>query len=926
MDITLNADLTTRKFTSPDGGTAEFPLFVAGDELRFKLRLWDRNADGERVETKLFLKGLKANLGRTVKPPTSGTFKINIGGAGPWLDFSTTSSAQEFVDFFAEHNIVVALDEVTIPAPCLWVMKTDVADSEDAPAVIVEENKLTPLSFVRIRSYEEVGVWWFEIRLIQTPVAWSDTHEVVLPAPPSVRRLREGGSESSADDIKINELQSLTLPENFRGTYTLKWDMRETGVLGINDGVEQIAARLNAMWSDGKTRFAVTLVVANEAFIEFVGPLGDASQELITTEVQSTESGLPNFTMSLKRPTVYQALRAADSVELPFEIELAAVDTEADIEDSEAVAQIITLKQPTGIILYDEGIYPELEASEAIDWARPPAPKDYIPFTEDQVITGTQNYSQAVGNGAAIVFAITHGLGTETLAHVAVRENFAGGLLLSQGVDYTVTVEDANNVEVTLIGDFASPAPSASALIVTVLAAGPVAAFQSHTHTIGQITGLQDALELIGERLTSIEEKLPTTPPTTPEVLGGETKSFTLPDSTDIVPGRWAAELDLDAEIKTGANLPPRGNALVPAIHAETRRTSTVTVVAESTGLYGNGLFFDISAPSGVELRVVFVTTGFPIDAGGRTIVDVNVASSDSANTIASTLSGVLDAHAAFTASVVGNVVTIATAAAGACTATGGFKDENGSAVTPAGMSISSAYVISASSVSALPGSPTTGTLYKATADIVLPGGLGIRSSTVKSGGYFSYDGRVFYRVTRDITPDATGTFSPTDFEKELWMLPVSSRMLRAAQRLTVDFDLEVGLLNRGVRAENRSRCQWLLVIEHGTIAGQTTPAPVGENLTDIAWDSTPLLTHRFVVSEAPMANKFGVSLAWNGTIFTAKDVLSFGKWEAADGDGPASNEFALRARLVQADTENSVATARGLMFQRTRFVTVSVS
>jgi len=155
-------------------------------------------------------------------------------------------------------------------------------------------------------------------------------------------------------------------------------------------------------------------------------------------------------------------------------------------------------------------------------------------------------------------------------------------------------------------------------------------------------------------------------------------------------------------------------------------------------------------------------------------------------------------------------------------------------------------------------------------------------------------------------TPANTTSYFPRDFERELFTIAVSEKMLRAGQTLKAEFDLTLAMLKADTSA------QWLLVIECGAATQDTAPATTGENLADLAWQALPLLSHRIILTAASCPARFGVSISRNaaGTAITASKLL-YGQYEAS-GTAPDSPNFTLRARLIQLDTQDSVPGARG--------------
>jgi hypothetical protein len=188
---------------------------------------------------------------------------------------------------------------------------------------------------------------------------------------------------------------------------------------------------------------------------------------------------------------------------------------------------------------------------------------------------------------------------------------------------------------------------------------------------------------------------------------------------------------------------------------------------------------------------------------------------------------------------------------------------------------------------------------------LLVPGGLGRRGGYLDAGGFAGSDGRVWYRLSRD---GSTNSFFPLDFERELFMLHINDQMLRAGTKFTLEFKLALRLFNATTRA------QYLLRIDVGTAPGQSTPAPVGENLENVTWVANPLLSQQIILSGLKITHRFGASVRRdiNGDLHA--DKMTYGNWTAA-AVIPPSASFALRARLIAFDTENSVKGAKGTVF-----------
>ena len=530
--------------------------FVLGDQLRCSLRTYERSESGDLRERDLRVRTLRASIGRVLTAPTAGSFKLWIGDTDtPEINFDATA---EVFKTAAQGSGII--DTVESPAAGTWVVKTTRADSEGPWPTTVHTNKLGPISFVRVRQFKQFGVWWFECRLIQAPLAFNSGHERVLPTPPSIRRIRAGDNGSETQP-PINEIQALHLPPDFRGTYFLRWNYRISKLLGIEDGPDEIAAALNVMFEKGK-RFEATNPEPDNAYVEFIGELAGSPQPLITVEVNTFAPGVLTFTLPLDRAEMAAALRGVAEIEVPFEVEAEIVDDGEDIADPAVPGRIITLfQQPVKVVR--EQIWEEMETVQPIDWLRPPQPRDYIPFTPDQIIVGVQHYVAVFGDGEARSFSFPHNLGTEAF-HLTVRENQSGGKVLD---GFEATIASANDLTL----DFAEvePPPALNSLAIVISSAGPRSAFLAHTHTMAQILGLLDALAGVYARLEAIEDLLPT-----PNLLTRResvSQDIEIPDFTDVFPSaRLPVDFDPKSLSEGKADKLPRPAGLLPAIHDAT--------------------------------------------------------------------------------------------------------------------------------------------------------------------------------------------------------------------------------------------------------------------------------------------------------------------------------------------------------------------
>lgn len=571
--LPLFASVTLEKLISIDGGEPELPTLKLGDTIRSQLRTFD-SSTGALIEVFPKIRALSAAIGKVIEPPTKGDFMLKRGVDGePFGPIAINTSGAELIAVFNAAEIGVACAEVEIETdkdaktiPGLWLVRFDTNDPITDVQVAV--NKLRPESFARWRPFQIGDVWWHELRLIQAPLAMNeDPAARVLPPAPSVRRIRAGGAVDYSDPlnpIALNEIQALTVPvvgfsNPFTGTFTLRWRGRESKVLGIQDGPEQIASALNAMFSDGKARFSASTPTENEAWIEFIGPLGGAEQQLITVSVKTFKPGQLTFTLSLDRAQMHSALRSEKEIAAELEIELEVVGDDEDPSDPLVTGRLITFKH--SITIVREQIWAELATIRTIDFLRPPTPRDYRGFNNSQVIVGNQaTYIQAIGDGEHRSFSIPHMRGTSN-GTFSLRENSAGGRYLLPD-EYTLRLStDAPDNEFILDLPEELDPPALNAFVFNFTAAGPASAFIAGLHVgIDQVDGLDEILTTFNERVSTIEEQLPSSGP--PVVVGttsaGNERTINLPNVAEIFPGKITAD---------AASKATKLATLLPAVH-----------------------------------------------------------------------------------------------------------------------------------------------------------------------------------------------------------------------------------------------------------------------------------------------------------------------------------------------------------------------
>jgi hypothetical protein len=565
--MTICGHMTDRILCNEKGSPLTLPGLYPS-LYQFRLRFVDRGSDGKTFLTYPNVTSLLASIGLVYAEPRSGTFKLRYGSTGSPTPTEAIDFRENPDDFRTKlaaltDSTTYGLAEVYQPTPSTWMCRFTAPGGPDPIPLNGIENELEPETFIRVRQFVQNADTWVEVRLMQGPIASTSAHDTVLPQPPSVRTIRDGYTEGDAlglETIVIDEIQAITVPPDFTGTYIIKFQERQTIPLSASSGAQNIQDALNALWDDGQTRFAVTNPELNNAYVEFLGPFAGMNMDELQIVISSPGPSDVTFNLNLYTTEVAEALRRNASVETVFEVQLHITDPAVEDDPGQDLILFqakVTVLRP----LHWEG----LEEAAPIDWLLPPNPKDYVPFDVSQIIVGDLTYSASFGDGTLSSYVISHHLNSDALS-VEIRENASGGRKLNDD-EYEVIFDDADALTVTIL---AGP-PAVNSLLITIFASGPVSAFLNHTHTIGQIIGLQEVIDGILARLSALEALLPS-------VIGlipGRSPFGTDP-SADIMsckvdPIRWnivptnrppkAEKFDPKTD-----ELPPAG-LLLPAVH-----------------------------------------------------------------------------------------------------------------------------------------------------------------------------------------------------------------------------------------------------------------------------------------------------------------------------------------------------------------------
>jgi hypothetical protein len=545
MQATVYANLTTRRLTTTLGGSAiSFPAFVQGDKVRIGLRFAE-SLEGSPIEVQKIVTQIRASIGFVDARPTSGFFVLTVDGqdTGPISHDATAGTLQAAL-------AAVGLDETVVSKQDgSWIISTgeqEISLSGHSTEGLLSE--LRPVSFVRVRSTQVAGQFRHEVRLVQAPLASTASFETIVPPAPTVSEVQAGGSSATT---LWPEIQALKILPTFKGTYQIRRGFKKTRELSVDDGPEEIQDALSSL-ADDEGSFSVSNPATNIAHITFNGSMAGIDQELLEVAVFAAPPGDPTIILDLNTAEIAAALRGAAELKPDLEIEVA-------IQDENDPAKIHTLTPfRAPITLIRELNWEGLETAANIDWLRPPYGRTYIPFTPDQIITGSQHYVAPIGDGVNSDFTISHNLGTRDL-HVTVRQNGGSRAIVEP---LAVTLDGVDDLSIT----FAAP-PALNGYVITISTAGPVSAFQAHGHTIAQIEGLQLILDDLGERVEGLETFIPTSPPGVSAESQTVIAAWELPELFEVFPTRQKVEAKDVPSIKP-ADL-PRVGGLLPAVHVD---------------------------------------------------------------------------------------------------------------------------------------------------------------------------------------------------------------------------------------------------------------------------------------------------------------------------------------------------------------------
>lgn len=583
-----------------NGSEYRFPDFIAGETRSFALRFLKNGPTGGLLEYEPNVRSLVASISLIDARPESGRIAYQFG-PGPSTAANTTAElpfnhdAQALAAALGALPAVIATYGAAVVEQVPGGFTIYFANATGAVPIQARKNRLWPLTMVRTRAYEVNDEWVQEIRLVQAPMEATSAWVRVLPPVPTIETIRDGVTDASGT-YKTTEVQRLDMPPEFRGTYQLRRtdNLARTRLLNRDDSPEEeVKAALQEIYGDEGT-IAVTLAGENYALIEFGGDLAGIDVPQLEVVIGDAPPGDPTFTLDLLRPAVYGALRSQATARAFFEIRARIAADDAGEED-EGVPVVLFRRE---IVLARDQNFDGLTTIVEPRWQRPPNAANYVPTTPDQVDVGISHWSGPVGDGVNASIVIDHDMDTVDIAGILIRANVAGGAVLP-AADYSVEITDANSITITF-----DDVPAVDEYVVVIAGAVPVSQWEPHTHTKGQIVGLEEDLEELFGRVADLEAYIPSISGLATGAAKG-TLSIEIPTTAEVLfyRGEEAAWSDKGLSV---AKLPPRAPYLLPAVH-DAAVDNVTAVPASATGnagkVYKNNAAPDLLVASGGRIR-----------------------------------------------------------------------------------------------------------------------------------------------------------------------------------------------------------------------------------------------------------------------------------------------------------------------------------
>lgn len=852
MKTLLIANLSTKTASATDGNAWQPPPFVFGESVTLALRFVE-DRGGVTVPADYEIDSMKAAIGALDARPREKSWALKIG-ADPQSEDNTTAALGHDCTAKQLENAINALTAIAA------LYGEAVVSKDDGSWRIVFGGGADEVTLAVVDN-TLLPVCSGRISRYEIDDVWH--HEVrLVQAPvaftdagelvlPDPPEVTRVRAGETSGDFLWNEIQALYVPPDFRATFMLR-----SGAVARSGqlSIGDTAESLQtAINSMLSDEEAVT--VTNVAFqlfhIEWTGRDFEGQGQTLLT-VEALNPPPGDLTFTIDLSRAELAAALARAAEVTLPLEVRIWTVGAD----DVVTPRVAFRQD--VTIQRPVIWPDLALVPGVDWLRPLSPKNYQAFNPETVITGQQYYPEVVGDGAATEFAIAHGLATEVV-FVFVRENVAGGAQLVQGTDFSVTIDSADEVTVTAIGG----APGADAWLIVVMSAQTVAAFAAGLEIeIDQVTGLEDRLAAIEADLAELMSLIGGGSVIVRSEVAAGAIEIVLPTRREAFPGRFAT-VPNPADT---TNL-PRAGRLVPAIH-----DASADVLAA----------LPLDAASDHEGELWQNTTGdtilLPIRLGPKKpeVADDGYFGSDGRIWYRLTQRGTTKSY--FPTDLERELWAI-------------YVNERQ-------LRVKRRLLVEAELTLQM----LVATSRMQCRLVIEIGEAPSQSTPVGSAIDITGAGTGTHTLTKD--GETIGTFT----------VNAGTDVITLAAHGLADDDVVRMTNSGGALPGGLAAATDYVVRDKTTDTFKVALLQTATNLKDVEWNATPLLDQRIVIMDTAQVHKYGCQIARTA----ADEIEALARlYEASEAGGvaPASANFALRARLIDFDTENSITGAKGLVF-----------
>jgi hypothetical protein len=149
-------------------------------------------------------------------------------------------------------------------------------------------------------------------------------------------------------------------------------------------------------------------------------------------------------------------------------------------------------------------------------------------------------------------------------------------------------------------------------------------------------------------------------------------------------------------------------------------------------------------------------------------------------------------------------------------------------------------------------------------------------------------------------------TFYSKAYEASLFEIPINDKLFRAGTSAKLQWNINVQS-----KAANAT-AQWYCIVDVGTITTVASPTTQTGNISDITWNSTPILSQQLIVTGEPVKHGMGVEIIATSATQMDANYMTYGIWASATTGKPSSRNFILRGRLANFDVVDTQGDARG--------------